>query len=279
MRGFRELAKDLRRRKGNRAIGFAGEGGGESWMPDLDAFLTLQVSQERYADPASGWQVIPMFQAAYHPYAVTYGTYGSLTLPPYDELWPAEKRPASAMTLLDAKYTRQFYLEQARMFVWGMQPTIANFLPNQLTERRKEIDYLERLATLRYGMREFFQTGTFLRPPTVEVPSTDILLSRISIYAARLGGPIEAHITTPEVLSSAWRAPNGRVAIALASISADAVTATIQLPARPYGLGASTRIVRHDDTGTHQFGKLGAAARSLTIPIGALQGVVLELVP
>ena len=138
---------------------------------------------------------------------------------------------------------------------------------------------LERLATLRYGMREFFQTGTFLRPPTVEVPSTDILLSRISIYAARLGGPIEAHITTPEVLSSAWRAPSGRVAIALASISADAVTATIQLPARPYGLGASTRIVRHDDTGAHQLGKLGAAARSLAIPIGALQGVVLELVP
>ena len=99
-------------------------------MPYLDAFLTLQVSRERYSDPASGWEVIPMFQAAYHPYALTYGTYGSLTLPPYDELWPAEKRPATAMTLLDAKYVRQFYLEQARMFVWGMQPTIANFLPD-----------------------------------------------------------------------------------------------------------------------------------------------------
>jgi hypothetical protein len=279
MRGFRELAKDLRKRKGARPIGFAGEGGGESWMPDLDAFLTLQVSQERYADPASGWEVIPMFQAAYHPYAVTYGTYGSLTLPPYDELWPVEKRPANAMMLLDPKYVRQFYLEQARMFVWGMQPTIANFLPNQLTQRRKEIDYLERLARLRYGMREFFQTGTFLRPPIVEVPSADILLSRISIYAARLGGPIEAHITTPEVLSSAWKAPNGHVAIALASISADEVNATIRLPARPYGLRASTRILRHDDTGRHNLGTLGSAARSLTVPIGSLQGVVIELIP
>ena len=279
MQGFRELAKDLRRRKGNRPIGFAGEGGGESWMPDLDAFLTLQVSQERYADPSSGWQVIPMFQAAYHPYALTYGTYGSLTLPPYDELWPVEKRPASAMTLLDPKYVRQFYLEQARMFVWGMQPTIANFLPNQLTERRKEIDYLERLATLHYAMREFFLRGTFLRPPTVEVPSTDILLSRISIYAARLGGPVEAHINTPEVLSSAWRAPNGHVAIALASISADSVNATIKLPARAYGLGAATHIVRHDETGAHQLGILGAGARSLEIRIAALQGVVLEFVP
>ena len=206
MNGFRELARDLRRRNASRAVGFAGEGGGESWLPDLDAFLTLQVSQERYADPASGWEVIPMFQAAYHPYALTYGTYGSLTLPPYDELWPAEKRPPTAMQLLDPKYVGQFRLEQARMFVWGMQPTIANFLPDQLTERRAEIDYLERLARSRYSLRDFLMTGTFLRPPAVEVPSSDVLLSRISIYAARLGGPTEAHIVSPDVLSSAWRA-------------------------------------------------------------------------
>jgi hypothetical protein len=279
MDGFRALAQDLRRRNATRPVGFAGEGGGEGWMPDLDAFLTLQVSQERYADPASGWEVIPMFQAAYHPYALTYGTYGSLTLPPYDELWPADKRPASAMTLLDRKYARQFHLEQARMFVWGMQPTIANFLPDQLTERRPEIDYLERLARLRYGLRDFFLRGTFLRAPLVEVPSSEILLSRISIYAARLGGPTEARIRSPEVLSSAWRAADGRVAIALASISADSLAPVIRLPARAYGLPAATRIVRHDDTGTRALGTLGAGARALAVPVGPLQGVVLELIP
>jgi hypothetical protein len=247
-------------------------------MPDLDAFLTLQVSQERYADPASGWEVIPMFQAAYHPYALTYGTYGSLTLPPYDELWPIEKRPATAMELLDPKYVRQFYLEQARMFVWGMQPTIANFRTNQLTERRKQIDYLEQLAKLRYGMRDVFQFGTFLTPPVVDVPSADVLLSRISIYAARLGGPVEAHTTTPVVLSSAWRSPKNRVAIALASISDDSVDAVIKLPARAYGLGPATRIVRHDMTGTTPLGTLGTKARSLTIPMKPLQGAVIEFV-
>jgi hypothetical protein len=278
MNGFRELAKDLRRRKGDRPTGFAGEGGGESWMPDLDAFLTLQVSQERYADPASGWEVIPMFQAAYHPYAVTYGTYGSLTLPPYDELWPVEKRPPTAMQLLDPKYVRQFYLEQARMFVWGMQPTIANFRTNQLTERRKQIDYLEQLARLRDGMRDIFQLGTFLTPPLVEVPSTEVLLSRISIYAARLGGPIEARTTTPVVLSSAWRSPTNRVAIALASISDDSVDAVIKLPARAYGLRPATRIVRHDMAGTTPLGTLGAKARSLVIPVKPRQGVVIEFV-
>lgn len=279
MNGFRDLANDLRNRKSSRPTGFAGEGGGEGWMPYLDAFLTLQVSRERYSDPASGWEVIPMFQAAYHPYALTYGTYGSLTLPPYDELWPADKRPATAMTLLDSKYVRQFYLEQARMFVWGMQPTIANFLPDQLTERRTEIDYLERLARLRYGLREFFLSGTFLRPPVVDVKSSDILLSRISIYAARLGGPIEAHINSPEVLSSAWRSADGRVAVALASISTSALVPRVQLPAGEYGLPIGTMIIRHDRSGKHPMGMLAAKVRSFDVSMEPLDGVVLEFIP
>lgn len=279
MQGFRALAKDLRTRNHTKPTGFAGEGGGESWMPDLDAFLTLQVSQERYADPGNGWEVIPMFQAAYHPYALTYGTYGSLTLPPYDDLWPKEKRPPTAMQLLDEKYMRQFHLEQARMFVWGMQPTIANFLPDQLTARRTEMNYLEQLARLRYGLREFFQTGTMLRAPVVDVPSTDILLSRISIYAARLGGPTEAHTTQPEVLSSAWRAENGHVAIALAGINRQPLVATVQLPANAYGLPPSTHLVRHDAAGTHDLGTLGAQARALPVNVGSLEGVVIEFVP
>jgi hypothetical protein len=277
MQGFRTLARELRARAKGAANGFAGEGGGESWMPDLDAFLTLQVSQERYADPASGWEVIPMFQAAYHPYALTYGTYGSLTLPPYDELWPAEKRPATAMTLLDEKFVRQFHLEQARMFVWGMQPTIANFLPEQLTARRREIDYLERLARLRYGLREYFQTGVFLRAPEVEVPSVDLLLSRISIYAARLGGPTEAHIQSPEVLAGAWRAANGRVAIALAGINLEPRTVKVSIDRARYGLPAGTRVMRHDAGGRREVGVLGAGVTVLTVPVGILEGVVLEM--
>ncbi|MEP6620125.1 MAG: DUF6259 domain-containing protein [bacterium] len=274
MKGFRLLAQDLRKRNAGRPNGFAGEGGGESWLPDLDAFLTLQVSQERYSDPAAGWEVIPMFQAAYHPFALTYGTYGSLTLPPYDELWPADKRPPTAMQLLDTKYAKQFYLEQARMFVWGMQPTIANFLPNQLTERRVQIDYLERLARLRYGLREFFMLGTFLRPPNVSVPSSDVLLSRISIYAARLGGPTEAHLLSPEVLSGAWKARDGRIAIALASISDSAQAVSISIPAS-YGAAIGSNIVRHDETGTTVIGTLGKGPIEVTV--APLQGVVLEI--
>ncbi|MCC6771527.1 MAG: hypothetical protein IT360_10000 [Gemmatimonadaceae bacterium] len=276
MDGFRELARDLRRRGGALPLGFAGEGGGESWLPDLDAFLTLQVSQERYIDPASGWEVLPLFQAVYHPYAVTYGTYGSLTWPPYDDLWPVASRPANAMTLLDTKYRRQYLLEQARMFVWGMQPTIANFLPEQLTARRSEIDYLERLARLRYGLREFFQGGVMLRAPAVTVDSADVLMSRVSIYAARRGGATEATVRSPMVLAGAWRSSKGQVAIGLASITDEAREVTVQLDARMYALREGARIVRVDAEGRRTpIGRVARGAQAISLTLPGLSGTVL----
>ncbi|MCC6317167.1 MAG: hypothetical protein IT361_05690 [Gemmatimonadaceae bacterium] len=279
MDGFRSLARDLRRRTAGKPLAYAGEGGGESWLPDLDAFLTLQVSQERYIDPASGWEVIPFFQAVYHPYALTYGTYGSLTWPPYDDLWPDSTRPANAMTLLDLKYRSQYYLEQARMFVWGMQPTIANFLPEQLSARRRQIDYLEHLARLRYDLLDFFQRGTMLRAPRLGVSERTILMSRVSIYAARRGGASEATVRTPDVLSGAWRARDGRVALALASISEDTVTFTLDLDPSAFGLPRSVSITRHDATGRHAVESLGNGPRTMTLHLAPLQAMVLELRP
>ncbi len=278
MDGFRELAKDLRRRAKGRPTAYAGEGGGESWLPDLDAFLTLQVSQERYIDPASGWEPLPLFQAVYHPYAVTYGTYGSLTWPPYDELWPAESRPANALTLLDAKYNQQYLLEQARMFVWGMQPTIANFLPEQLTARRAEIDYLSRLARLRYGFRHWFQDGTMLRTPPALVDSADVLMSRVSIYAARRGGATEATARAPLVLAGAWRAKDGRVLFALASIAEREQVVELTIDPRAYRLRAGARLVAYGEGERGEVvGRVGREAKVLRLTIPARAGVVVRV--
>ncbi|MFV2070052.1 MAG: DUF6259 domain-containing protein, partial [Pirellulales bacterium] len=112
--GFRTLSQDIRGRcdATRGPVVLAGEGCGEAWLPSLDLMLALQVSKERYSSPDDPWEVIPFFQAVYHPYAITYGNYSSLVMPPYDELWPAEFAPRKPMTLLDRKYSRQFYLEQ-----------------------------------------------------------------------------------------------------------------------------------------------------------------------
>src|SRR5438093_12380784 len=79
MGGFRALATQIRAAvQPGRPVLLAGEGAGEPWLPELDLMLTLQVSQERYTDPGSGWEPIPFFQAVYHAYGVTYGNYSSL---------------------------------------------------------------------------------------------------------------------------------------------------------------------------------------------------------
>jgi len=280
MDGFRALARDIRRRApAARPVTLGGEGGGESWLPELDDFLTLQVSTERYADPGGGWEVIPFFQAVYHRYALTYGSYSSLTFPPYDDLWPAEFAPANALTLLDPKFRRQFHLEQARAFVWGMQPTIANFLPEQLRERRTDIDYALQLAKIRRALPDFFLRGTFVRAPSSDAPLVDVPISRVSIYAARRGGATETARREPVVQLGAFRARDGRVAIAVASILEEPLSVTLDVHPAALGLTNGARAVRVDAGGRRSIGALSANASPLTLQLSPLQAAVLLLEP
>ena len=120
---------------------FTGEGSSENWLPHLDAFLTLQASRERYAG-VGNTETIPFFQAVFHQYGITFGSYSSLVTPPYDELWPKEYAPVNTEQPLDDIFNKQFLMEQARSFVWGMQPTIANYHSFLVSEKKEEIDYL-----------------------------------------------------------------------------------------------------------------------------------------
>ena len=278
MAGFDSLAGSLRRMARGTPMVLAGEGGGESWLPALDLFLTLQVSQERYADPASGWEPLPLFQAVYHEVANTFGTYGSLTYPPYDELWPDSTRPANALTLLERKYAQQFRMEQARMFVWGMQPTIANMLPEQLTARTAEIDYMIRLAKLRRTAWSAMHRGRFMRPPPLATDDITVLLSRISIYAARRGGPIEAERRLPGVLHGAWRAQNGVVAIPIASLLDAATVAQLTLVPKALGVPVGTAMRLVTPEGERPLGTLQGSV-TLPIPLPAQGAAVLMLEP
>ena len=238
MNGFRLLANDIRQRtapkKGSRIepVVLAGEGVGESWLPYLDLMLSLQVSKERYSAPDS-WEPIPLFQAVYHPYVIQYGNYSSLTMPPYDDLWPKEFAPKEPLKLLDRKFSRQFYLEQARAFAWGQQPTIANFLPEHLNERPEEIAFVLQLAKLRHRALKYLQQGTFLRMPKLSVPEATINFSRLSIYAGQQGGLKTFEKRVPVVVSGAWQAPDGDVALAVANISDQKVPVELDLSAYP----------------------------------------------
>lgn len=200
----------------------AGEGAGENWLPYLDAMLTLQASKERYAG-VSRSETIPLFQAVYHPYAITFGSYSSLVKPPYDEFWPKEFAPVDAEQLLDPAFNEQFMMEQARAFVWGMQPTIANYHEFLLSEREQEINYLTELARLRYQLLKYLLYGELIRMPIIDVPEKLIPISRLSIYAGQGQQVKSFEKKVPLLYSAAWKSREGSLGIALASIHKDSI--------------------------------------------------------
>ncbi len=221
---------------------FTGEGSGENWIPYLDAFLTLEVSRERYSTDRS-IEPIPFFQAVYHEYAVTYGSYSSLVTPPYDELWPEEHAPDETEQPLDEKFNKQFLMEQARSFVWGMQPTIANYQSFLATERKDEIDYLLNIVRLRYTGLKYLLYGKFLRTPHIEIPVDEIDISRLSIYAGRRGKTVTSFKkSVPLLYSGAWKADDGDVGITLASISDKAIPIEFQLHSKNFDLPVNGKV-------------------------------------
>jgi hypothetical protein len=256
----------------------AGEGAGEAWLPYLDLMLTLQVSKERYARPNDGWDVIPFFQAVYHAYGVTYGNYSSLTIPPYDELWPAEFAPKEPLKLLDRKFATQFYLEQARTVVWGNQTTIANYQPVQRKERIDEISFVLKLARVREQATKYLLYGTFLRPPAIAASQITFPISRLSIYAGRKGKTLEPDKKKPgsddgiddsgrdkgetswqgktsPVIVGSWKAKDGDVGIAMANVGSSALS--LILDVRQYGFIGGERVSLIRENGKTTFGTVG----------------------
>lgn len=281
--GFKKLAAGIRLRTGKQGTlpALAGEGCGEPWLPHLDAMLSLQVSRERYAAP-DGWEPIPFFQAVYHPFAVFFGNYSSLTMPPYDELWPAEFAPAEPLRLLDRKFSSQFLLEQARSFVWGQQPTIANFLPSHFQSRDWEIEYLMRLARVRARAAKYLLRGTMLAPPMIEAPSQKIDISRLSIYAGQRGGLTTFEQTVPLVIGCSWRATDGQVAVALASISGGRERVTLRVPLPSYGLRQPQVLYEITESQRRKIARLDISNgpdSEVTIELDARHACLLEFAP
>jgi len=277
--GFRRLVAQIRSAcDGQRPIVLAGEGCGEPWLPELDLMLTLQVSRERYASLEDRWEVIPFFQAVYHRYAITFGSYSSLTMPPYDELWPRRFAPEEPLALLDRKYANQFFLEQARTFVWGQQLTLANMRPELFKERPEEMQFLMRLAKVRHHAAKYLYRGQFLRPPKLDAPHAESDFSRLSIYAGRRDRLTERRKRHPLVLAGAWRADDGDVAIALVNIADRPIPIKATLDQSDYGLAGHSAAFRIDHSGRHALSEPPVTGSQLKLTLPARQAWVIELV-
>ena len=244
-------------------ITLAGEHCSEAWIPHLDLMLTLDVSHERFRQPGSPWEVIPLFQAVYHSSVVTYGNYASLVYPPYDERWPKDQEPPERLTLLDRKFGQQFLLDHARTFVWGQQPMVANFGVEQLTARAEEVDFVSRLAKTRLKTLKYLHYGTWLQEPRLDVPRREIETMRKGIYI-----PLSTSTkAVPAALAGAWRAADGDVGIALASIDDSSLTINLPIDARAYGLAENTVVYRTDHNGRQRLGDLRQLGSTLRLDL------------
>jgi hypothetical protein len=279
MDGFRNLEAIIRERcDGDHPVTLAGEGCGEAWLPHLDLMLSLQVSMERYAAPGE-WEPIPFFQAVYHDCVLLYGNYSSLTRPPYDDLWPPEFAPEEPLALLDRRFAAQFRMEQSRAFVWGQQPTLANFTQRLLDERREEINFFLQLARLRHENRAFLQEGMMLAPLPYTPPQAEIPLSRLSIYAGQQDSVKEYVAAVPLVFSSVWLAPDKRVGVALANISEHSQPVRFRLPQSEYPISLSGTIRRHAPGGGGEFGCYSGGEAVIDLSLDPASACLLEFIP
>jgi hypothetical protein len=251
--GYRELLRDIREEVEDRnpEAMLCSEGCCEAYMDLLDAFLTLSPSYERmgllriYGD---SWQIIPMFNSVYHEYVVTFGSYSSLTDPPYDELWP----PRGELQITDfAPYTDQFDLEIARCLVYGQKPMIANFHVDQTTQAGigDSLTFFKRVCSLHERLEDQLTRGEYAGSVDLGVPNVRVECVAKGIYT--LPGETRTRTrTVPAVLTSSWRSPGGSIAIVLANHSR--VSHDLSLDRLGIPDGVEVTLIEPKGTGCHE---------------------------
>lgn len=225
----------------------AGEGACESWMGHLDLGLTLEAANDRLA-PAL-YDKIPFFEAIYHPYQICYGNVSMLVSPPYDEKWPEEFRPSDAETLLPDDFDKQFMMEQAKTFVWGVQPCIANFHEYLLEKKPKAMAFAFDLIKTRYQALDYLLYGDFVRCPQFPSYTEEIPICRQTIYVKSGSRLSRTSRTVSTLYSSAWKASDGSLGIALANIADQARDFDFVLDPKQYGLPSAGEVISLNGAG------------------------------
>lgn len=210
--GYRRIIEEIYREVKGDVI-LATEECSEAYLDLFHLFLVLDNSSERYGRYRAihgKWRPIPLFNYVYNGYILFYGSYAMLTdKPPYDELWPEDKKPELSYKPLYDKEL-QFSLETSRALSWGCIPTIHNLTLEVLKKHVKEIKFFINLA-LMYGALRPYIFGGYIDKLCAEIEDElDIRLLKRSIYTL----PHEVEVVklkTKPVLISAWRLGDNRV--------------------------------------------------------------------
>ena len=223
VKGHLKMIERIREKTAENNPILTGEGSGEDWIAHLDGFLTLEGSRERMRG-AKASEIVPLFNAVYHGYAICFGNLSGLTYPPYDDCWPKEYRSPDTETLLPEKYNLQMRMEQARTFVWGSQPMISNYHPFVRKGRPVEMRYLAELVAKRKQYKDYLQYGTMMRPPKMENDyAKEIDMVQMTIYSYKDEGtnifPFKKVV--PMLYSGAWCNNEGNILLSFTNIEED----------------------------------------------------------
>lgn len=261
--GYNDLIRTARdgARKANPDACLLSESCIEQFIDSFDGFLTLDSSWERTGAnldlswdkmglQGQTWEPIPVFNAIYHDYAITFGSYTSMTgVPPYDDLWPESGRPPEfgKFATYNDKYPDQFAFELARTLSWGIQPMVTNVYPEMLGREEFDADmkFLEEVAKFHSVAREYLTLGKWLKPPEVDCPCVAVKMYIRSIYTApdKISEMVR---NSPAVLTSTWTTHEGSVCVVLVNFTRDLVNAKLAMDLNEYGFEPDDRITVSD---------------------------------
>jgi len=208
-----------------------------------DKMLTTESNAEPYAKyfdtylmcNSLGDNLTPIFPAVYGGKMLMFGRY---------------------MSALDWDDLNSLSQKQGQLFVWGAQLWWSS--PGVI-KHEKAGPWLRDLARVRHQVREFFNHGRMLAPPTLEGNDATVTADwhRRNMVA-----------TTPAALATTWQVADGRVMIPLVNCSGEAQTVTVRLDHSVAGWDAETtiKVVKVTPGGTEELATVRAnIAQDLTL--------------
>ena len=213
--GNREFVEMVRRE--NPGVRLATEEASESYLENFDAGICLNFCYERFGYGNDRKQYLPVAMAVYHGVAAYFGSFAMVhNLPAFDPKWPADRKWKTEKDW-PALFPDQFAVEFLRGVVWGVQPTVHNYRPEDLENRRYDEDWKLMLDTARFHHenRSFLFDGQMLSPGKMVCATMQADFLIRGTYAREGEYKVCRRTNLPAVFHSVWKALDGRTALIL----------------------------------------------------------------
>jgi len=243
--GYRQLLAKARKNLGAQNM-ITSEESTDTWNDQFDALLLVNT-------PQSDVPTIPMYSAAWSGRMITFGfQYGC-----------AE----------DLDRSLPFRSKQARAFIYGAQ---LGWIDDALLQDKYRLDaeYLRAVAQCRSRAHKFLSEGEMLAPPRIQG------VKEVTVEGMPPWGPRTPYrLVIPAVLSSAWRAGDGSVGIALTNFTDENQSAQLDIPLVSLGLYANAKysVTRIGPEGAKPAGKFAGPRFRLTQAMPPRSALVLEI--